>query len=84
MTKIRQAGGEVKRKRGQFFYNSKCHGCGKAPADDNNFNVSGWQLIPSTSGKSTSGGAPDAAGAYALQYAKKIYERAGNYAHHFW
>jgi hypothetical protein len=40
-TKIRQMGGEEKQKRGQFFYNSKCHGCNKAPADNDNCNVSG-------------------------------------------
>jgi hypothetical protein len=62
------------------FHNSKCHGCDKAPTNKDNCTVSGWQKLPSTSKKLTNGGAPDAAGAYALQYTKKIKKRAGKCA----
>jgi hypothetical protein len=62
------------------FSTSKCHGCNKAPTNDNNCNTSGWQKMPSTSGKLMSGGEPDAAGAYALQYARKINARTGKCA----
>jgi hypothetical protein len=58
-----------------IFFTSKCHGCKEAPANKDSCNTSGWQKLPSTSGKLTSGEAPDAAGAYTSQYARKINAR---------
>jgi hypothetical protein len=62
------------------FSPGKCHGCGKALADNNSCNASGWQKSPNTSGKLMSGGAPDATGAYTLQYTRKTNGRAGKCA----
>jgi hypothetical protein len=78
--KIRRAGERVKQKHGIIFLSSKCPGCDEAPADDYNCNASGWHKLPNTYRTPTSGGAPDATGAYASQYAKKTDKRTGKCA----
>jgi hypothetical protein len=49
--KMDRQGREMELQNIFFSFTSKCHGCNEAPANDNNCNVSGWQKLPSTSGR---------------------------------